>query len=311
MISNQDRVYYIDPVQVPIRRPWTDRLTINRVVELRSMRESGVTSTNIGQIVNVTAQQYDMRDIWWVNTDGNYIYGAPIYDATGPLSGATVISLLDEGFILGLNEGNASGGGGSLLHQPVRSDGRLFPTNAQTVAKNMVRAASWARGLMPEPGDTQAVVNAKVAIAKQKFMQRAKKAQVYREGIARDWLDLMSELRDEHDLPEPQFSLGVNGTALINTGRELLLSDLPEQARERISGLQSNQLRASTYGGVPTSATQYVSVPYRALTHITVNDLAQLRTVEPASVRSAVKLALSNTAAEVIEHDRFPVLVGF
>lgn len=208
-LTPAQRRFYIDPVQDPTII--TDTLL---VTEERSSR-----GVHMDTIVTVRKDRYasDSRQ-WWITEGGDYVAGAPV-NPSGLLSYQRVIGIGGDGwFWHGTPSRRVTGG--YLCSGLRRSDGRQLPGIGNTGPMSMeipevVKAAPWASTLFPVPGDSDAVIRAKLDLAEQRWNHRRAKAEIIRQGMTRGWSDDLKELRESGKLPTATFGAFYKGTVMI------------------------------------------------------------------------------------------------
>jgi hypothetical protein len=315
MISKEERMYFIDPLQpAQVRRTNMAGEALSPEVLVLRYRRPGLKEDRIGSVVPVTHQRLDSGEVWWVDSDGDYLYGAQVVDRIGGRGNVMAI-VSDELFIVGRLGGEHHAGGGVIINNARRSDGKRFPGLADThltyVSNKSVSAAPWAHELMPVPGDSDEVVAAKVARAKQQFIQRRKKGEIYKEGMRRDWLNHLDTLRPNHDMPTPVFSVGIEGTFLSAAGENVPLEELSNLQRERVVPIQQNSIIRPDHGPREGHAQQFVGAPFAAVTGHTVNNYRDMHAMSVGDVRYAVFDALRIHSGHVLENNRFAILTSF
>lgn len=311
-------MYFIDPLQpATVRKTKADGSDLPlQIVALRYRRDNFKTD-RLGSIINVTHQRVENNELWWVDGDGDYVYGAQLADRVNGRGNLMAI-LNDDVFVVGLAGGEHHLGSsrfGSLLVDARRSDGRRIPglqTGHLTLPAPLVfKAAPWAHALMPAPGDSEAVVTAKVARAKQKFIQRHKKGEIYKEGMRRDWLHHLETLRADHDMPTPVFNVGVEGTFLTAAGDNVSLDSLTEVQRDRLRPITANAVVRPGGGAREGYVHSFVGQQFSVVTTLTTNDMTGLMNTGQNDIRYAVFDSLRVHSGHIMETNRFPILVSF
>lgn len=239
MLTNDHRIFYVDPVQDPIahadRILVTDTITYHRRTEyvntIRAVRKARHNSRS--RLWHITAEE----------PAGVYVTGAPL---NPPLDGGGhVLALLADGrFAVGEAGYTTSTAGTTTLRAPRRSDQQVFTAltgddyQGALRTGEWVKAAPWAYELMPEPDDDYATVQAKAVLAKTLWIQRRTKFILTAEGVERDWTAELDELAsDGHDLPERRYGLWLTGDVLVNidTPDNVLQNPHVKSVRETIS----------------------------------------------------------------------------
>lgn len=321
MIPKAERIYYIDPIQNPAPR----RLTANgteltlEVVALKYRRDN-FKQDRLGTIVPVTHQRVDAQELWWVDADGDYVQGAQVADRI--IGRGDALSFInDDVFILGRFGGEHNFGNGrygSLLVNTMRSDGKRLVgqphANFTFMSDRVFKAAPWARELMPVVGDTQDVVDAKVLRAKQLFTQRQRKGSIYKEGMRRDWLHHLADLRTDHDMPIPRFVVGVDGVYMPSSAETVAVDDLTPAQRDRVAGVRARTVIRSDgtpRAGEPDTFPQYIGVPFATVTTSSVSNVEEMHRITSNDIRYGVFDALRVSSGHVMENYRFAVLSDF
>ena len=315
MISKENRLYYIDPVQRPALGITAS--APGQIVALRYRRGPHFKQDRIGTVITTDRMVVEQGQLWWVDDEGDYVYGAPISINIDGYQPPVMHIVDDDLFVVGVSAGSQDGVVHMFLTQ--RSDNKRFdglPSRHVTYSDKPVRAAEWARELMPEAGDTQAVVDKKVEIARLKWEQRNKKARVYVEGMERGWLNHLQEVRDDgHDMPEPTFQLGVAGVALVpQRFDESSLERVAEHQRTVLTQVQNATQVRTTATGSSSAMVSYVGVPFSTITSAQSNSQGEIMGMHSSSLnnRISIALGLSGTGGtQFVEHARFPVLTHF
>jgi hypothetical protein len=310
MIALEDRIYYTDPIQPPnmVRRNQDGTTPTEYKVLAQKYRVPRSSKTElIGTEVAVTAQRFEEGELWWVDTDGDHLMGAQI--SNNHPNRFRMVAVVDDVFVVGTGYGHI--GGGVLLRGVLRSDGKthsLGPgSDIPAIVREATIAAPWALDLMPVAGDSQAVVDQKVALAKQRYAQRFKKGMIYREGMARDWLDHLTEVRaDGHDMPVPVFRVGMVGMFLTDTGA-VAEAALTAAQSEAIANVRSQPIRS----GYSDTIRQYIAVPYCAVSSFSVNSREEMRAISNEDLTYSLRSSYSNYSGTFTETTRFPVLASF
>lgn len=319
MISKKDRIYFIDPLQpAQVKKTKADGTALPlRIVALRYRRDSH-KQENIGSVIEVTHQRVDNNELWWVDTEGDYVYGAQVVDRVHGRSPIMAI-VNDDLFYVGGHGGEHHLGSslfGTMLTTALRSDGKVItshdgPHSFTYVSKSIVKAASWARGLMPAEGDTPEVIEAKVARAKQMFIQRHKKGEIYKEGMRRDWLHHLEELRNDHDLPAPVFNVGVEGVLLSTASDSVSLGDLSQTQRDRIAPIANNSVIRTDSNIRDDQAQQFIGRPFTVVTSQTASNHDAMMAMRQSDIRYSVFDSLRMHSGHIVENHRFPILTSF
>lgn len=312
-IEMKDMLYYLDPVQQPIARTKRTNgtpITEQKIVAFRYRRAdlNERKMAKLGTVIPVTHQRVEQNQLWWVDEDGDHVQGAQVLLDQYGYRQQLVGIIDDETFAVGQHSETI--GEHSILTTALRSDGkRTVPsaTNDRAVAVGTMLAAPWARDLMPRAGDTQEVVDQKVLLAKQKFLQRQKLSQIYVEGISRDWLEHLQEVRDKgHHMPAPSFQIGVTGTALF-ASTTVADDELDESALVRANALRNIPIKPTN----STSAQRFYGIPFVTVTTATASTLEAVRNVPAEDMRSYAMNAIGNGVSNILENYRFPVLANF
>lgn len=317
MISKEDRMYFIDPLQPSsVAKTKLDGSELPLQVLALRFRRDAFKADRIGSIVNVTHQRVDNNELWWVDADGDYVYGAQLADRHRGRGNLMAI-INDDLFIVGRNGGEhhlGSSSHGSIISEARRSDGRRpmgVTGNMMYTAPLVLKAAPWAHDLMPVPGDNADVVTAKVARAKQMFIQRHKKGEIYKEGMRRDWLHHLETLREDHDMPTPVFNVGVEGTFLTTSSDDVAVDSLTPAQRDRIEPLDRNSIVRPDGRLRDGFVHSFVGKPFALVTTLTASDMAGMMSVSTSDIKYAVFDRLRTHSGYVLETNRFPILTSF
>lgn len=273
-----DRIYFVDPVQ--------PRINLSRirdglqllVTEVPHHRKDGPVKP--GDIVNLRnglpyAKDGYMR-VWYVGEDGNWYDGAVINQQHNSRYGLGLVGdLTIFGHMARRVDDNFA------LTDIRRSDGRQFSIREMSVDK-VVPAAEWARDLFPKPDDPADVAEAKIAQAKVRWDQRIKHAFILREGIARNWMEHLSEhnFYEEHGLPKPVWDVLIDGDVTITdrsaqvepvAAAQEALNRLPEDVRQRLDRVTQTTYRPSLSRRIAIPITAVVSA------RSTTTDLGEIR----------------------------------
>lgn len=305
MISIQDRRYFIDPVQPPSlvgTRP-TPETTEYQVMTVRYRREGLNTPEKLGRIITCTRRADESGEVWWVDELGDYFHGAQAgYTQRQGLSTVVLGVVSDDLFIVGRWNGNYDDMPGGHLRGVARSDGKKVPFDDLVYqhASMTFKAAPWAEECMPQPEDTDAIVAKKVELAKLKFENRQKVAAAYREGIYRNWFDMLEEIQQAHTVfPKPRYNVAAEGEVLMTI-------PLPENAYES-TGPVRDRVRAVTVGqGMEPRPTAYLATPFRFVTPLTVTSVEEMRELDEWTITSAINqmVSASTTHGRPVIHQR-------
>lgn len=293
-LTPAQRRFYIDPVQDPT-------VTTDRVLVTEERVNRG---TLLDTIVTVKKDRYftDNRH-WWITEDGYHVHGAPTLPANVSPGRLLIAPGGDGWFWLG-SPGRHSGDR-YILANVRRSDGKQLPGRGATGNTSMefpdvALAAPWAEELFPAPGDSDAVILAKLALAEQRWNHRRAKAEIIRQGMGRGWDDDLSSLRDDGKLPAATFGLYYRGAALIEASQAPVLS---AYERNRLDELQGRDEQARTQ--VRTLVGVNVNVPLR-LNSITTHD--NIRNLPTMQLRDALRNAVGDYSAVPGDYTLTPVL---
>lgn len=261
MITKAERLYYIHPVPTPtIPESFEDVQVL--VTYVRYKRPD----IQPGDIVKVVSAYTEEHAVWFTTANGGrHVLGHVLNRHDGYNYPDHAIGLVsDELFALYTVNGTSRDKKLALGEVRRWSDPNrpLSPhdTNYGTFPLS-AKAAPWADTLMPLPGEREDVVRAKVEQAKVRWEQMQKGLGLIHEGIKRDWLHLLSDLRPAHTqyMPEPRFDQHVTGTVLIPTSTR----PTPEQIEQANRRLRLNNAPI-TLGG-DSSEASYISTTATAV----------------------------------------------
>jgi|ERR671926_450648 hypothetical protein len=236
ILTNSDRMYFIDPIQ-------DASIEAKHLLVLDNQRQN--LSWN-NTVVPVKGKRWSGGRFWWVSEAGDYVTGAPLnYENQ---RGATVGLLEDGSFCVGT--ATSTDGRWVRIQNAKRSD-LLVPAvdleerNRVVYAPQWCKAAPWAGELMPVPTDSDAVAEAKLALAKEMWRQRNIARVLMTEGGARDWLTHLDDLREDgwsDVLPTPLFGAYVTGNVMV-VDQYIGISEVGDShKRSMIEALQAKSL---------------------------------------------------------------------
>lgn len=179
-----------------------------------------------------------------ITEDGYYVDAVPVNRPTyyGPVVGlAGAPDTVHTRFGAGRVRTHISAG---ILQaqQVLFSDGTRTPdidpsTGMRAPFRAWMAAAPWALELMPVPGDTAEVVDAKVNVARLRWTELHRLAVLDGEGRERDWENDLEELRRMHDWI-PEFTYGPLVNATVNLTELEDSFTVPASLQRRISAMQ-------------------------------------------------------------------------
>lgn len=250
MLTIEDRKWFIDPIQSP-------DLDSDRLLVFEERWERAVS--NKGKIVKVKGYEQDGFRVWWLTEEGNYVYGAPVAPKDYP-SYRNVVGwdTLNGVWFVGDSYSWSPEQNSMIVRNAIRSDA-MRPdcpggnNNTNVHSKDFVKAAPWARSLMPEARDSNAVIRAKVDLAEQKWKRRWAEAEILREASERGWDSDIKELNEDGKMPNPVFGAVVVGSGLIPMETAPVLT---ERDQERIAGFAAKGIATAV------TATRRAMVPF-------------------------------------------------
>lgn len=221
MLTNADRIYFIDPLTDPFAgQP-------EKILITGALREHSNASL-VNTIVPVKNKKaWDMARLWYVTEGGDYVHGVATNRPLRFVTSHTLGILPDGGWITG--QSYYDGPEALTIMEAKRSDQQRLdaPDGLDWVAptimvKEWVPAAPWAHELMPEPHDSDAVVNAKLAVAKEKHRHRKAWNEILHQAGWRDWTEHLDDVRDNgHSIPTPTFGAHVTAQVFMPTGERV------------------------------------------------------------------------------------------
>lgn len=269
MLTLEDARFYIEPV--------VDHVSLATKVYVLDTRNKSRQEEFIGKIVEVRKDRYYADGKAWAITGGggNYVYGSPILTNYRDISiNRPCLAFVEDVFIVG-TRGSHNGGQLSVrnprysVQTPLsgRVAGDLYDSEYQV--DTVISAASWAYDLMPEIGDSNEVIEAKLNLAKEKYRQRRAFIHLHQQSVSRGWQDTMEELRGVNDLiPLATYGMRINGIAFVpySDASSATRTAMSESAvasiapRDNIS-TTNNNIRVGTTIGVSFSVPGTFSSP--------------------------------------------------
>lgn len=264
-----DRIYFIDPVQAP-----TLKLPENpRIVTFDTYRHSEYEEEfELGRIQSVSGVSFDGRGrAWYIGESDNWVDGA-IINGIHYSQRQAVIGWVGDLTVQGTRQVGTEDH--TLISSVLRSDRKRFGLGNDVTTirvQNSAKAAPWAQALFPEPTDTDAVVEAKLAQAKVKWDHRRKHAHILREGMQRGWLDYLKEdgIHSDHGLPEPRWDALVDGTANIYTNTSRIAERSELLADRGYLGDMLNSMPPAERHNERVLVQETVAIPFRTTLHVT------------------------------------------
>ncbi|ALY10611.1 hypothetical protein FDH86_gp076 [Arthrobacter phage Tank] len=199
MISQSDRIYYVDPV--------VDHVHSMGSTEVLVLMDEPGYNPIAGEICNIYAMYHKDGAIKY-SSRGREVEGIPLSPTNPRLHDTYMLGFLtDDLFVLGEPE-TTTLNGRVCLSNPMRSDGGTWPADMDSIeVRRWCQAAPWALQLWPVPGETQAVTDAKVRVAKAHWRRRYLEALVYRTVAECDMWDELDQLVEKgHSLGEVIFN---------------------------------------------------------------------------------------------------------
>jgi len=247
VLTLEDMKYYIDPIAAPYED--TTKVYVQQVRHER-------THSMVGKIINVKGVgEIEGHRMWYTTENGYYVYGA---SAGSPSVGRYSMVVAQVGDIWAFGEQAARLRKGSANHRNLGSvrfsNGKRMPGNAYLPVTNWIEAAGWAYECMPADGDSEEVVAAKLALAKQRWQTRHAKLEVMRQGLTRGWTKDLRELQEKGVMFRGKYGARVTGIALMSVMPDTVTLDeghkmLVDQMKE--SSIVTNKGNQSAFVGVP------------------------------------------------------------
>lgn len=296
--TDAQRRFYIDPVQDPT-------ITVSpRILVLEERTSRGI---HLDKVVEVRKERYlHENKHWWITTDGDHVYGAPV-NPPNVISYRKLIASGGDGWFWLGQPGRRTGPDEYILAEARRSDARQFPGhgNTSTVVisvKDAVLAAPWAAELFPDPADSDTVIRAKLNLAEQRWMHRRAKAEIMRQGMGRGWDDDLVTLRESGKLPAPQFGVYYRGQVMIDP-----IGSTPNLSTRDTARLQEIRDRVPVIGAdneVQTLIGVRVNVPLQ----VSVDSFENVRRLPVESIKEALRQSIGDYSAVPGDHSITPVL---
>lgn len=239
MIAATDRLWYAEPVPNPALNGTTlDPMFITRE---KLPRPSEPLVGTVATPASITTEDGTV----WYTVDGRWVEGH-VLNATALTRDGDVLILFGDD-LFGVGRLISASGGTARVADVVRSDGFSFPVGMPVRVSRWVPAASWARELMPYPGEAQDTTDLRVRAAKWKFKRRRAEAVVWREAKDRDWTEDLDRVKLE-GLP-----LGTPAWHPLIGGMVTTLHAVPAEAATdyQTSQLDSIKSRSLNQGAVP------------------------------------------------------------
>lgn len=289
MLTATDIAYLLDPATQPMGRIPKEIFVLFGANETRTEQNRGTIKE-----VNKTTPHYDHgRDqVQWWGADGNFYQGVPLSTSHDPSYSQTVIGRLvgePEVFAMGTFVQSSL---------PPNAEGRVFTLRrtrfsdqreaAGAIVSDWMPVANWANDHFPLATDPDDVAELRIAIAKRKFIQRAVKATIVREGHSRRWEPTLDTLRTEknHDIPAPLYHARVVGQVFVEIGATPL-AVLSERTRTLLSGMPGVADAVAVQAAVPISGIGTQKYTREELDSLSpAEQVSILRTAAGASSRS-------------------------
>ena len=300
-LTYADLLAFIDPVVDHCQE------NVTRILHTESYRKS--RTPNEPTILDVKGNGIEASRHWWISADGDYVDGAPL----NPHFTVTdwLIGLNDDGtFALGMPQRGGLNGHGTVKVVGVRRSDGLIPdlpedSSPEFFFSRWVKAAAWASELFPHPTDCAELVAAKLELARELSRHRHIAAVLYREGMGREWMEHLEDIRDTGDfkdlLPEPTMGTQVGGVVTVMFGTEEMDAFAPTE-REGLQDLMDKSLSGRTY--VHRSAS--VPVQFIVPTELTTEDEFIGQSHDP--IISHARRHFGNYGLSLQVNTKYPVL---
>lgn len=205
MLTLEDMKYYIDPIATPYED--TKKVFVHQVRYERH-------HTLVGQIVNVKgAGDIENHRMWFATDGGNFVYG-PAAGCQSVGRYKMVLARMGDVFICGETLAvRRTQKHVRLLNSTRMSNGKTLGGISVPVT-DWIEAADWAWECMPADGDSEDVITAKLALAKQKWETRNAKIEIMRQGLNRGWTQDLKALQEEGTLFKGLYGARITGTAM-------------------------------------------------------------------------------------------------
>ena len=298
MIGAKEIMYFIHPVpSVPAKLENWDGAKAFALSWYNASR----TRHQPGEIVDVRSRQVEGRQYYLVNDEGYYLHGHLMNRAIGS-EDYRIAFVTPELFAL-VSRYDRSYDHNTVYAVAARwSDGQLRPTGSGGWPLT-VPAAPWAADLFPAENDTPFVVAAKVAQAKQRWEEMSAKLEILREGLRRNWLQHLAEIRAAgHAFPYPTFHLSVSGQAMLRVPAMTKAAQAKAQAKLESAG---GKLKDQTVQGHPV----YVAIPINELLELDLTP-EEIGNMPPSTIRDHVQSVLGNYDIQYMPQSQQTILAG-
>jgi len=303
MLTAADMKWFIDPLADVMRDGDSIYVTTERI-------QRGI---HIGKIVETDGlTKHGSR--MWRKTKGiaDHVYG-PVansesaVDYNGPCIGWQEHEG-QAGWMVGRFVGQRRNRG--LLVDAKRADQKAWPVDPRTGdvlsaiehVDVWFQAAPWALELMPDAIDCEDEVQAKLALAKQRWEHRHAKVVITEESMQRGYHQL-DELIESGHLPTPSFGALYSGDILLPAGRPPARSERTVALQERIDNL------STALGSEVDASGTYMSV---RVSNVPLSISAEGRTginsVASHTIRDAVQTKLNQYEAQASNYVLTPIL---
>lgn len=241
MLTQKDMLYFTYPIANALDMEDGEKLF---VTDTAYDRNSHLAGTIVA--VKPGMERLNGR-MWRTAEDGSYVTGHPL--RTSSFFGHNVVGLAegeDDRFYHGMFEDVDYGMNTALINCTTNSLAR-YPVPSMCGSRDhrarlhlWVKGAPWAARLMPRPSDTIETVEAKLELAKAKWLLNRAVQEMAHEGYERGWTSQLKELHENEDLdflPRPLLGVLYEGEVLLPT------SD-PAPARAALSAEQQSRVAA-------------------------------------------------------------------
>ena len=294
MLSTTDMKYYTDPIVKPDMK--ATRIFVNQV---RYERHSDL----VGQIVNVKDYIIENTRVWWLTDSGNYVTGP----SAGSMELATyshVLAKYGDMFVMGeMQRRRNKLDSVRMIGNARMSTAQRIPGSGYLPVTDWIIAASWAWDYMPQYGDSEEVVQAKLACAKRSWEVRHAQGEIMLEGVSRQWTSDLKRLEDTGTMPTGYYGAACEGVALLGvSASEVKVDDYHQQIIEQVK-------RSKGYHKSREQTQMYVSIPVKFFANMEAR--LENATTPPHSTLSAhVQRATGSSYVTAGPMQSQPVLMG-
>lgn len=302
MIGAKELLYFTKPTAAPVKESDVTDGAKGYIISTGTDRSSNPSGP--GDIVDVSRVVADRNGWFLVDRQGWYFTGHLMNRGLKPSDDYRLAFITPD--LAALVSGGRPNIDGTAITGNVQywSDQVERPHNLGGLWPMTVPAAQWARDLFPTAKDSEAIVAAKLANAKERWMQEYKKMEILREGARRGWLPMLERVRAKgHDFPRPTFHLKVGGHVLVRTvaPTKAAMTKVGVKLANRGSRISAEQLQ-----GNPA----YISYPVNELLPVNLTD-AELASLTPSHILAHIRERMGDYDVQYMPESQSTILAGF